>query len=143
MKRFKYRLERVLEFRESERKDRELSLSAKNFELHSAESRLGDIIELQDRATLPEDGELSMAELTLQREFQMGLREMLERQRILIQEATEAVEAARNAYLEKAVEAEALLTHKSKKKEEHLAERRQAERRSQDELTIQRFKRVK
>ncbi len=143
MKKFKYRLERVLEFRESEKKDREIELSVKNYELHSAEDRLGQIIEAQDRACLPENCELTMAELTLQRDFQMGLREMLERQRILIIEATEAVEAARNAYLEKAIEAETLVTHKDKKKLEHATERKHADRRAQDELTVQRFKRIK
>jgi len=143
VKKFKYRLGRVLEFREAEKKDKEAVLAEKNFELHSAESRLGVIIDLQNQATLPEQGELTMAELTLQREFQMSLREMLERQRILITEATEAVEAARDAYLEKAVEAETLVTHKEKKRVEHFTESKRVERKAQDELTVQRFKRVK
>ena len=143
MKKFKYRLGRVLDFRESEKKEKEAVLAEKNFELFSAESRLGVIIDLQDKATLPEQGELTMAELTLQREFQMSLREMLERQRILINEATQAVEEARDAYLEKAVEAETLVTHKEKKRLEHFGESKRAERKAQDELTVQRFKRVK
>jgi len=143
VKKFKYRLERVLDFRESERKDRELILAVKNSELHSAEGRLDQIVQMQDSATLPENTELSMAELTLQRQFQMGLREMLERQRVMILEAAEAVEMARDAYLEKAVEAETLQTHKDKKKAEHQEERKHSERRAADEMTVQRFKRVK
>ncbi len=143
MKKFKYRLERVLEFRESERKDREIALAIKNAELQTAEQRRDQIIELQDKATLPEGGELSMAELTLQREFQMGLRFLLEEQRQLILQAAAAVDLARDAYLEKAVEAETLQTHKDKKKLEYSEEKKRAERKAQDELTVQRFKRVK
>lgn len=143
MKRFRYRLERVLDFREAEKKEKERELAFKNAELHSAEARLDRIVEAQDKAGLPDSGEITMADVLVQREFQQGLRVLLEEQRQLILQAAEAVDQARNAYLEKAVEAETLVAHKEKKFEEHREERRRSERKSADELTIMRFKRAK
>jgi len=141
MKKFRYRLERVLDYREAEKSEKERELAAKNYELHSAETRLDAIIVAQDGARLPENSELSMAEVMLQREFQQGLRVLLERQRDLILEATEAVDQARNAYLEKAVAAETLVSHKEKRFEEWKDDKRRSDRRATDDLTVMRLKR--
>jgi flagellar FliJ protein len=141
MKKFRYRLEKVLDFREGEKKERERELAQKNSELRDAEQRLDQIIKAQDSATLPIAVELSMSEVMLQRDFQQGLRVLLEEQRQLIQEAAKAVEDARNAYLERAVAAETLVSHKERRFQEFREERRRSERRASDNLTLIRTKR--
>jgi len=136
-------LEKVLQFREMERKERERELALKNATLHSAEQRRDAIVEAQDSASLPESGEMTMADVMIQREFQMGLRVLLEEQRQLILEAAAAVDEARDAYLEKAVEAETLVKHRENRLLEYQEESRRNDRKASDERTIMRLKRAK
>lgn len=140
MKKFRFRLQRVLDYRISLRKDKERELALKNAELRNAEDRLVAIINEQDRNGLPENGEVTLAELQLTREYQQYLQESLIEQRLLVLEATSAVEAARDAYIEKAIEAETLETLKKKKIAEHKDEARREERKELNDLTVQRHR---
>ena len=140
MKKFKFRLERVLEFRDSLKKSKKRELSIKQGELNNAETRVEDILKTQDSSTTPGDELLSMADLKLAGEYQESLREALIHQRLLVIEAADAVEKARDAYLEKAVEAEMLESLKRKKLEEHKEEVRRAERKHADEMSILRHR---
>ena len=137
MKRFKFRLQQVLNYRNAVRKDKERDLAIRNTELFSAEEELTGIMAAQDGCQMPATT-LSMAELMLTGEYQIRLREELENQRVMVQQATEAVEAARNAYIEKAVEAEILETLKEKRLSAHKEEVHKAERKQLDEIVVQR-----
>lgn len=137
MKRFKFRLEKVLNFRTVEKKERERELAFRNMELHNREERLAEILDAQDKSNVP-GGPLTMAEFALHSRYQEALRRSLERQRDLVQEAIAEVEKAREAYLEKAVETKTLETLKDRRKDEHKEEARREERGTIDEIVIQR-----
>ena len=95
MKRFKFRLQRVLEHRVSIKKEKERELAIKNGELHEAEVRKGEILDMQNRSHLPADESFTMAELMLHGEYRKRLNTLLEEQREKVLEAKEAVEEAR------------------------------------------------
>ena len=140
MKKFKFRLQRVLDYRNSVKKEKERELAQRNAELHAAEERRDSIMEEQDNVSLPMEGEITMAELQLTKDYQAYLHESLIYQRLLVLEAAGAVEAARDAYIEKAIEAETLETLRKKKVEEHKTERRREERKQLNDLTVQRHR---
>ena len=140
MKKFKFRLQRVLEFRDRIKKGKQRELSMKQGELNQAEQRVDQILSTQDSSATPGEELLSMAELKLAGEYQESLRDALVEQRLLVIEAANAVEEARDAYLEKAVEAEMLESLKRKRLEEHKEEVRKAERKDTDEMSILRHR---
>lgn len=140
MKKFRFRLQRVLDYRTSLKKEKERELAVKNAELHAAEERKESILKEQDGIMLPAEGEITMAELQLTKDYQAYLQESLVHQRLLVLEAAGAVELARDAYIEKAVEAETLETLKAKKLAEHTVERRREERKELNDLTVQRHR---
>lgn len=140
MKKFKFRLQRVLEYRESLKKEKERELALRNAELHAAEQRLEDIITAQDKTEVPANRQMTMAELMLSGDYLRFLQEMLVNQRLLVIQATDAVEEAREAYIEKAIEAESLEMLKDKKFEEYKTERKRDERKELDKLTVQRYR---
>ncbi len=139
MKRFKFRLQQVLDYRAKVRKDQERELAFRNLELYSAEEDLSEILQAQD-SCVPPTAVQSMAELKLTGDFQLRLRADLEQQRVLVKEAMHAVDAARDAYIEKAVEAKILETLKEKRRALYKEERHKAERKELDEMVIQRHK---
>lgn len=139
MKRFKFRLQRVLEYRNSVKKEKERELAVRNAELHAAEDRLKQIVEAHDSVPLVGD-EMSMAELMMRGDYLRYLQESLIMQRLLVHEAAEAVDAAREAYVEKAIEAESLESLKKKRFSEYKEERKRVEKKELDELTVQRHR---
>lgn len=144
MRKFRFRLERVLDYRNTVKREKELELIEKNHQLMSAEEQLADIVSAHD--SLAEQraiSEKTMADLALELTYQAALQEMLLHQRILVLEATEAVEQARDAYIEKAIEAETLETLRERRKEEFQLEQKRKERKSQDQLVVLRHRLTK
>ena len=142
MKKFRFRLERVLDYRHILKKECERELAVKNNELAEAEELLEQILQEQDSCQAREDV-VSMAELALNTYYQERLQEMLIQQRVLVLEATDAVEQARDAYLERALEAEVLDKFKERKREQFEEERKRHERRELDNSVIVRHRRDK
>ncbi|MCB0360474.1 MAG: flagellar export protein FliJ [Bdellovibrionales bacterium] len=140
MKRFRFRLQKVLDYRATVKREKENELAQKNYELRTAEEILDQIIDEQDSHSLAETTVTSMAELSLTGEYQARLRDALENQRLLILDAASAVEDARNAYIEKAIEKEILEELRSKRHEEFREEERKRERKEIDELVVQRHR---
>ena len=140
MKRFRFRLQTVLNYRRSLKKEEERNLARRNNELHDAESRLESIIEAQDAGASAAESCETMAELMLAGEYQQVLRTELDEQRKLVKEAAEAVDEAREAYVEKAVDAEMLETLRRRRTEEHAYEMRRKERKAVDEHVVQRHR---
>ena len=140
MKKFNFRLQRVLDYRNSLKKEKERELALRNSELREAEERLQTILAAQDAVPPEDEHEMIMAELGLKCDYLYYLQESLVNQRDLVAEAAHAVDLAREAYIEKAVESETLETLKKKKKEEYTTERRRSERKEADKMTVQRFR---
>ena len=139
MKKFLFRLQRVLEFRNLVKKEKERELARRHMELHEAQARLDQIIEAQEHALMPQQ-HITIAELNLIGDYRKYLQEALIKQRLLVIEATEAVEKAREAYIEKALEAETLEGVKERRQAEFKDECRKEERKSLDKLTVQRHR---
>ncbi len=140
MKKFKFRLERVLEYRHTLTQEKERELALRNSELHEAEEIKEFIEGEQDKAEAPPEEVMSMAELALRGEYYDALQQALVRQRHLVIQATDAVDAARLAYQDKAVEEETLDSLKEKQAEEHKETKRKDERKELDSLVIQRYR---
>ena len=142
MKKFNFRLQRVLDFRNVGKKEKEMELARENARLHEAENQLKQLEEVYLQQELGE-GEMTMAELMVRGEYVEYLREAIELQETYVGQAIEAVEAARDAYIEKAIEAETLETLRKKRVEEHKEESRQEERKELDRLVVSRFRHKK
>lgn len=140
MKKFKFRLERVLDYRNSLKKEKERELAMRNAELHAAEEHLHQIMAWQEAVKVPSKKKMSMAELMLAGDYLRYLQEALISQRLLVLEAANAVEAARDAYIEKAIEAESLETLKKRRFAEYSEEKRRREKKELDTLTVQRYR---
>lgn len=139
-KRFRFRLQRILQFREAEKTERARQLADRNRELFDANARLDDILRAQEEANPPEEQSSTMAEFLLQGDYQARLREALVEQRLMVLDAARAVDEAREAYIEKSRETESLERVKSKRREMFEEERRHEERKEQDNLTVQRYR---
>jgi flagellar FliJ protein len=143
MKRFRYRLERVLEYRQDEKDERKRELAEKNRSLHEREERLSGIEQAQQTSAPPEGGVLTMAELSHLKEYHASLQKALIEQRVLVLDAAEAVDEARKAFVEKSVEVKTLDELKDRKKEEWKDEKRREEKKELDELVVQRHRLTK
>lgn len=84
-----------------------------------------------------------MAEMSSLGEYYEALQRALVQQRLLVLQAREAVDAAREAYRVQAIEEETLQTLKDKRKEQYREEVRKHERKVLDEIVTQRHNRPK
>lgn len=140
MKRFTFRLQRVLDYRETLKKEKERELALKNHELSTAEQSVQRILEEQNSSDGIAEGVKTMAEVGLVGDYLRGLQRALENQRVRVKEAQIAVEAARDAYVEKATDVKTLDTVKGKRHEEFLEEKARREKRTTDDIVVQRFR---
>lgn len=140
MKKFKFRLERVLNFKNSEKSEHKRALSIKNQDLHEAEDTLEEIISAQDSSAPVVSDTTTMADYHLQGVYQRSLQEALLNQRLLVLEASRAVELARDAYIEKKIEAETLESLREKKHEQFRIELSKREQKQIDEMVVQRHR---
>lgn len=140
MKKFKFRLQRVLEFRHTLTKEKERELMKCNQELQSAEQRVEEILAAQDTADGGDARVTSMAELIAEGDYYRALQNALVCERLHVLEAAEAVERAREAYVEKAIEEESLVKLKERKLEQHREEVRKFEKKELDALVTQRYR---
>lgn len=143
MKKFRYRLERVLQFREIMKAEKKRVLGLARQELASAEERLAA---LERELLIDRIGErtiLTVDELRLFQAYAERIRTEIDKQKLYVQECQERVTRALADYIEATKEAESLIRHKTKKRgeyEEHLEKEQQ---KFLDELTTQRIGRVK
>ena len=139
MKRFKFRLEKVLSFRLSIKRERERDLQQENYRLAQANSEL-QALEHAARANDIPQNQIQDAELfILQGDFREWTKRAVEAQRQKIKEQEERVEKARIAYIEAAREAEVLEKLKAKRKQQHYDESLRVEQLSMDEISVQRL----
>ena len=143
MKRFRYRLERVLQFREIIKADKERLLGLARQELASAVQRLKALeAELMvDR--LSGRDLLTVDELQLFQAYSIWLRKEIEKQTAVIASCEEKVEKALVEYIEATKDAESLVRHKDKKRIEYDEYLEKEQQKFLDELTTQRIGRAK
>ncbi|MCB0358144.1 MAG: flagellar export protein FliJ [Bdellovibrionales bacterium] len=140
MKRFKFRLQKVLDYREAQKREQAHELARRNGQLSELEQRLEAILEAQDHCEDAVGQVVSMSELSLGLDYRSRLQHELERQHELIQEAVQAVEAARDAYIERVKETESLEVVKRRRKEEFHTEKKRRERKELNDLVVSRHR---
>ncbi len=138
-KRFKFRLQRVLDYREAIKSERKRELLVKNQELSEGQQRLSELAYAIANNHLRQDSMLTIEELQLVGNYTVRLKQMIDWQRAKIisleKEAAEALER----YIEASKDVEALQVLKRKREEDHRRYVEQEESKFLDELTTQRY----
>ena len=118
MKKFKFRLERVLSYRLVVKEEKRRVLAIKNIQLQQAEESLAQM-ETAQLASLVDEGQSRVEEIEVKARFWERLRQDLINQRLFIIQCQDEVEQAMQEYLEAVKEAKALQTLKDRKLEEY------------------------
>jgi flagellar export protein FliJ len=137
MKKFKFRLEKVLQYKKGLKEEREKELMEANGVLYERQSLL-ESLEAAARGNSPEmSGGMSIESLHLSGLFGMRIVEEIANTTELILEAEEIVSEAMEHYLEASKELETFETLKRKKYEAFVEMVRKEEEKFLDELVIQ------
>lgn len=138
MKRFNFRLNKVLDYRQTLKKESERELAKKNIRLKELEGELEGIIEAQNQAQVNTKPAMTMAEFSLVESYQELMQEKLVETRELVKKADQEVEEARIDYIEKAKDSAVLEKLKDRRWGDYREETRKQERKDLNEMTIQR-----
>jgi flagellar protein FliJ len=136
MKKFKFRLERVLQYRNVVKQEKLKALMEKNLELRFAQEKLEEMEKEYMNNKVPE-GSVSVGQLFLHEAFSARIKESIARQKVSIEKIKEAVEAAHQEYLVANQEAEALEKVKERKRDEHAEQASKHDEKFLDELATQ------
>jgi flagellar protein FliJ len=153
MKRFKFRLQKVLDYRSRICDEKRQELGRRNFEREQETEKLAklrsDLSGLQyvERGTESASGKsvapiVTMQQLLMVSNYAARIEAEIEHQIVVVEEAIEAAEKARAAYVEASKDVKALEAVREKKLTDYTEQMLKEEERSMDELTVQRFKRV-
>ncbi|HMO16765.1 MAG TPA: flagellar export protein FliJ [Oligoflexia bacterium] len=139
MEKFRFRLEKVKQFKEDASRDSKRELARQNARLSTAEDILSQLLEERHRQKLGADGLLTGADLGILNTYDHFLQNLLIKQRQSVQEAEIAVEKAREHVLEKAREEKALSLLKEKRFEEYQDEKKRQERKESSSLAMKQY----
>jgi flagellar protein FliJ len=142
MKRFKFRLERVLQYRQVVKEEARRELLLKNSELQEELAQLQGLEQAAAAAAQQQERARSAAELHLLALYAARMRQEIEKQQKRVAKARAAAEEAQRIYVAAAKEAEALRLLKQKRRTEYLEVCEKEEQKFLDELNTQRSKRV-
>ena len=138
MKRFNFRLQRVLEIRERYRDEVRQELVQRNFELDRERSILADLDQEFLRSKVEEGGTYSASEMVLVGAYSTRLQQQIEQQRLRVIAAERATEEARERYIEASKESQALEKLKEKRRQEYVEQTLKEEGIQLDEFAVQR-----
>lgn len=138
MKRFKFRLQRILDIREQIRDEARQELAVRNQALAEQVSVLRGLQEELLRLDLQPNGILSAGELVLNGAYSERVKQLIKQQLVRIEEAKAAVEQAREHYIQANKDAKALEMLKEKKRDLYNEEVLKEESNQLDELAVQR-----
>lgn len=138
MKRFNFRLQRVLEIRERFRDEMRQELVQRNFERDRERNILADLDQEFLRSKVKEGGTYSAGEMVLVGDYSARLQEQIEQQRARVLAAQEAAERARERYIEASKESQALEKLKEKRQQEYVEQTLKEEGAQLDEFAVMR-----
>lgn len=138
MKRFNFRLQRVLEIRERFRDEMRQELVQRNFERDRERNILGHLDQEFLRSKVEEGGTYSASEMVLVGDYSARLQEQIEQQRVRVLAAEQAAEEARERYIEASKESQALEKLKEKRKQEYVEQTLKEEGAQLDEFAVMR-----
>jgi len=142
MKRFRFRLERVLKLREQIRDEARQELVRRNSERDHELSVLAYLEGEYRRSRITEGGTYSASELLLVGSYAESLKTRIDHQKEVVANAVRAADEAKDRYVEASRRARALEMLKERKEREHAEASLKEEGEQLDELAIQRFGRL-
>lgn len=137
MKKFRFRLERVLQYREIVKGERRRELLEANYRLQAAQDRLVELESAQRALGFGEGAILSVEQVQLQGLYGARLEVEIGQQREAITAAENGVIEARGRYVEAARDSKTLETLKEKRKAEYAEYVLKEDEKFLDEFTIQ------
>lgn len=137
MKKFKFRLARVLQYRETVLEERKRELALKTQLLREAEQNLDQLSQQRQNNVIPQNSSTTVEALILQGAYLERLLVEIEQAKLKIIEATRVVEEAHQAYLLASQEHKALDTLQEKQLAEYQSYIDHEESKIFDELTVQ------
>ena len=138
MKRFRFRLQKVLDHKQAVKNEVRRDVMMKNHQLSEAERGLESLLGAEDANLIPSAGGVSSAHVYLAGLFAARLKREIGKQHEVIEVARESAAQAVQAYIEAAKEAQTLLTFKQKKLEQYRQYCAKEELKFLDELATQR-----
>ena len=137
MKKFKFRLERVLEHRQVIKNEKKRLLRLANLKLQEDQDHLAHLETEARQSRLQAEGEMPVGQLLLAGYYLGRLKAEIEKQREVIAKSQELVNQATAAYIEAAKEAEAMVRLKNKKVAEYKDYVAKEDGKFLDELAVQ------
>lgn len=138
MKRFRFRLQRILDIREQIRDELRQELVRKNQIRDHELSVLEDLEQESLRVMIQEGGTYSASELVMFGDYRLRLKRRIEEQQLKVAAAIKDADEAKERYVEASKEAKALEMLKQKRKAEHDEHSLREEGAQLDEFGIQR-----
>lgn len=138
MKRFRFRLQRLLDIRDQIRDEARQELARRNLELAQQESILRGLQEELGGLRVKQDGIFTAGELQLAGVYAVRVQQMIEQQLLMVAQAAKSVAEARERYVQANKDARALELLQDKKREEYREEVLKEEVRQLDEVATQR-----
>jgi flagellar FliJ protein len=142
MKRFKFRLQRVLDMRVQIRDKARQELVRRNNERDHEVSVLAHLEEEYRRITMEEGGMYSASQVVLFGAYGERLEVAIKNQKLVVAKAIEAAQVAQGRYVEASRDAKALEMLQEKKLKEYNEELLRQEGAVLDELAITRFEKI-
>jgi flagellar export protein FliJ len=136
MARFKFRLEKVKQYRDLIKKEAERALLEKRAEANKAEETLHLLSEEKNRIKIDTDGILTAGELQVLASYEEFLLGLLKTQKQVVEDTNKAVEKAREVFIDKAKDERALSLLKDKKYEEYREEETRRQKKEFSEIAI-------
>lgn len=136
MKKFKFRLERVLHYRTLVKEEKRKVLLQKNYMLRTAQDRLEALLAAEKTNVLAV-GVMSVAQVQLAGDYSRWVEQAVTNQRLAIIGVEEEVEVAMADYIEASKEARSLELLRDRQRVEHQAMVEQEDAKFLDELSTQ------
>lgn len=136
MKKFKFRLQRVLDFREMEKEELLRDLAKKNLRVKELEAHLNFLEEAERRNPFVEGEPVDVHFVHLLGDFSAGVQEAIIQTRAAIEEAKEAAAEALRIYSEKLKEVKTLHALRERKQAEYNELVQKEETKFLDELAV-------
>lgn len=139
MRRFSFRLQRVLDIREQFRDELRQELVRKNHERDEELQVLARLEQESLQIKIEEGGTYSASELVMFGAYSVRLKQLMEQQQQRVAAAIKQVEEVKERYIEASKEAKALEMLRQKRREEYTEQQLKEDGRQLDELAIQRI----
>lgn len=142
MKRFKYRLQKVLQYRDVVKADRKRELLNERMKLMALSQDLEDLKEQQERSELDSFSQTDLSMQMMMVAFSQRIMQQIAWQKLKVEEQEQVVQEALKAYVEASRDAKALELHRTKQLTEYAQYVDREEGKVLDEQIVQRSGRI-